>query len=264
MATFDLSNFVIDRVIRGVMTSTDNGDLLWSVNQMTNPSISCTSETTDATDMLGSTIMQFERSKAATFSAENSLFDLGLAAAQFGTQKEVASTSAKILTPKFETIDIKTGYAPVVLSEKPKNPVTAIYGLNGDSSLGTKYTSGASASATQFVYSAEDHQITLPTGLVDGSQILVMYEYEAENAVAVTNSATNFPKAGKFVVEVLGADVCNPSVLYYAYLIFPQAKLSSNVDLTFTTDGTHPFEITCMPEYCNKEKRLFQIIVPEA
>jgi hypothetical protein len=258
---FDINNFVIDRPVRAIMSSTANGDVLWAINQIQDPSISCTSEATQATDMLGSPIMEFERSKAATFSASNSLFDLGLAAAQFGSTKKVANSSSKITAPKFETLNV-TG-TTVTLSQTPTADITAIYVLKGDNTLGTKYTAGASANATTFVYDSATKTITLPTSVTSG-QVFVKYDYLSENAVEVVNSAINFPKAGKLVVEVLGVDVCNPSVLYYAYLIFPAAKLSSNVDLSFTTEGTHPFEISCFQEYCDKEKRLFSIVVPQA
>lgn len=259
MANFDINNFVIDRPLRAIMLSTDTDEVLWSINQITEPSINCESDTTDATDALDVPIMQFDRAKRATFSASNSLFDLGLAAAQFGSKKEVASADAKIVSPIFESIDV-TG-TTVTLKHKPTETIKYIYELKGDSTLGTKYTNGTSATATTFVHTGNT-TITLPTGITTGSQVFVEYEYEAEEAVKVSNSAINFPTAGKLIVEILGADVCNVSTLYRAYLIFPQAKLSSTVDLNFTTDGNHPFEITCMQQYCDKEKKLFDIIVP--
>lgn len=259
---FDINNFVIDRILRGVMQSKTNYDVLWAINQITNPSLSCTLETTDAVDALGTRIMQFERAKSATFSAENSLFDLGLAAAQFGTEKEVASESKKIVAPMFETIDV-TEETEYTLKHTPLEQITSIYLLNGDSTLGTKYKNGASANATDFVHTAESDRITIPTGISSGSQLFVIYDYESTAAVSVNNNAVDFPKAGKFVMEVLGCDVCDTTKLVHAYIVFPNAKLSGEVDMTFTTEGTHPFSIECMQNYCDKTKQLFQIIVPD-
>ena len=90
-----------------------------------------------------------------------------------------------------------------------------------------------------------------------------MYEYESEKATAVTANAVDFPKAGKFVLEVLGTDVCDSDTLIHAYVVFPNAKLDGNVDYTFATDGTHPFTIRAMQHYCDKEKKLFTIVIPE-
>lgn len=259
---FDINNFVIDRCLRAIMVHSETGEILWSINQITEPSIKCESETTQATDALEIPIMEFDRAKKATFSATNSLFDLGLAAAQFGTEKVVASTDSKIIATAFETVDVVTG-TTITLKHTPTGQIKYIYELKGDSTLGKKYTNGASADADKFVHAESTNTITIPTGLAKGSQLFIEYEYETEEAVKVTNSATKFPTAGKLIVQILGADVCNASTLYNAYLVFPQAKLSSNVDLTFSTDGKHPFEITCMQQYCDKDKKLFDIIVPK-
>ena len=256
---FDVNNFIIDRVLRGVAFKTNTWDMIWSVNQLTDVTLSCSSEETTATDALGTTIMTFERAKTAQLTATNALFDLGLLAHTFGTEKEIASASNKITTPKFEVITVEDGKTDYTLSQTPKEDVTKIYSLNGDDTVGTAYDAGTAASATEFVYSAGT--ITVPTGAKAGQEFIVMYEYDAEEAVSVTNSATKFPTAFKFILEVLGADVCDPSTLIYAYIIFPAAKLSSTVDITLATDGGVPITINCYQEYCDREKKLFQIIV---
>ena len=96
---FDLNNFVIDRIVRGVATDMKTGDVLFSINQITNPSLSCTSESTDAVDALNVPIATFYRAKTAEFSAENALFDMNLLATQAGTTKNVASSTNKITVP---------------------------------------------------------------------------------------------------------------------------------------------------------------------
>lgn len=260
---FDVNNFVIDHVLRGLMTSSADGSVMWSINQITEPSLSVTSETAEAVDALGSTIATFNRGKQAEFSANNSLFDLGLFAAQNGKDKEVASASATITTPAFETIDVKDGEDTVTLKHTPNAQIEAIYALKGDGTLGTKYTVDTTATATTFVHTDGTATLTLPSDLVAGSQLFVMYMYEAENAVAVTSDSINFPKAGKFIMEVLGTDVCDPTTLIHAYIVFPNAKLDANVDISFTTDGNHPFKLIAQQAYCDAKKVLFQIVIPE-
>lgn len=260
---FDVNNFVIDHVLRGVMTSTADGSYMWSINQITEPSLNVTSEEAEAVDALGTPIATFNRGKQAEFSAQNSLFDLALFAAQNGVDKVVASADNKIVAPAFEVIEVAAGETSKTLAHAPLADVTEIYQLKGDGTLGTKYESGSSATATKFVYDAESHTITLPTGLAAGTQLFAMYEYETENAVAVTGDAINFPKAGKFVMEVLGTDTCDPTTLIHAYIVFPNAKLDANVDISFTTDGNHPFTIKCQQNYCDSKKTLFQIVIPD-
>lgn len=242
---------------------------MWSINQITNPTLNVAlSDTAQAVSALGSVIQEFDRGRTAEFGAENSIFDLSLYAAQMGRDVEVASSTAKITVPAFEEIDVVTGTKEgntetYVTKKTPTEAIAKIYALNGDGSLGTAYTSGSAVSATKFAYDEATHTISLPADLEKGSQLFVMYEYESEEATAVTADAINFPKAGKFVLEVLGTSVCDPDTLIHAYVVFPNAKLDGNVDYSFATDGTHPFTIKAMQDFCDKNKVLFKVIVPE-
>lgn len=215
-----------------------------------------------AVDALGSTIASFDRGRNAEFSAENSIFDLGLYAAQLGQEKQIASASKKIVAPAFETIEVEEGKTEYVLAHEPKEDVTVIYALNGDGTLGEAFAAGSSASATEFVYDDSTHTITVPTGIDTGEELFIMYEYDMENGVAITADAISLPKKGKFILEVLGCDVCDQETLIHAYLVCEQAKLSGDVDYSFTTDGAHPFTIQCEQKYCDKEKKLFKLIIP--
>lgn len=275
---FDLNNFVIDRVVRGIAVSQgDNtklginaGDVLFSINQITNPSLSCTSESTDAVDALNVPIATFYRAKTAEFSAENALFDMNLLATQAGTKKNVASTSNKIETPCFQTIDIEAGKTEYTLTHSPK-ATPKVYILNGDGTLGDKVTISTKTAPENKDVVISDTAVKLVVGTggyAAGDQLFFMYDYEADGsdsngAVEVANTATNFPVGCKFIMEILGADVCDQTNLIYAYLIFPNAKLSPDFDWSIATDSTHPFSMRAMQEYCDKEKRLFSIIIPE-
>ena len=258
---FDLNNFVIDRIVRGVALSQKDDSVLFSINQIQNASLNCASESTDAVDAMGTPIATFYRAKSAEFSAENALFDMNLMATQLGTTKKVASATSKILAPAMESFVVEAG-GKYVLKHAPKAAPTEIYAINGDSTFGVKYVKETAASATAFAYVEADHSISLPTDIAVGTEMFVMYEYETENAVEVVNSAKNFPVGCKFVMEVLGCDVCDQTNLVYAYVIFNNAKLSPDFDWSIATDGTHPFSMKAQQDYCDKEKRLFSIIIP--
>ena len=270
-----INNFVIDHVLRGIMAKKD-GEYMWSINQITNPSLNVSlADTAQAVDALGTPIAEFDRGRSAEFTAENSLFDLGLYAAQLGRDKEVASEEATITMPAFEEIEM-VDEAGVLreeykLKHVPNAQIKSMYLLNGDGTLGTSFQFGTEASKTAFVHEVtktDDEMvvsdtITLPTGLGKEDVLFVMYEYEAKAGVAVTANAIDFPKRGKFIMEVLGCDVCDQEELIHAFVEFPNAKLDGNVDFSFATDGTHPFTIKAMQDYCNKEKVLFRVIIPD-
>ena len=267
---FDVRNFIIDRPTRFLMLHSSTKEILWTIDQIENPSLSMSAESVDATDAIGNRIMTFDRAKNAEFKAESSLFSLGLAAAQFGTSKNTATVSKKIVVPKFDTITVPVSGTTVNLSKIPKGTAAAglpyIYKMNGDSSMSTRFSYAAAASDNAFTYTGK--VLTFPTSLQPGDRIFAVYEYEADGdtgngAVGLTADATNFPNAGVGILEVLCKDVCDPSTLYFTYIVFPNAKLMSDVEIPFTTEGKHPFTIRANQDYCDPTKKLFSIAIPE-
>ena len=256
---FDINNFVIDLGNRGVALSQEDHSVLFSINQMQNVSLNCASESTDAVDALGTPIATFYRAKSAEFSAENAIFDMNLMATQLGTSKKVASSTAKITAPAMESFTYGTG--SYELKHTPKTVPNEIYVLNGDSTFGKKFVKGTAASDTEFAIT--NKTLALPTGLAAADELFVMYDYETDSAVEVVNSATEFPVGCKFIMEVLGCDVCNQTDLIHAYVIFPNFKLSPDFDWSIATDGSHPFSGKAQQAYCDREKKLFNIVVPE-
>ena len=258
----NLNNFIIDRVLRGVAQSHTDGSVLFAITQIQNPSLTCSSESVDAVDALGTPVATFYRSKTAEFSAENAMFDMNLMAVQVGADKKIASATNKITVPAFEKI---AGTTAVALKHTPKKIPEYCYALNGDGTLGTKYLKATTASATAFAIAENSGTYTFTPPAVTGegapTEFIVIYEYETESGVSVTNSAKNFPKGCKFTLEVLGCDVCDQTNLLFAYLIFPNFKLSPDFDWSIQTDGSHPFSGKAMQEYCEKENKLFEIIV---
>ncbi len=255
----DFKNIVIDRVIDGVAEA--HNSILFRLNQITNPSLSCSSESTDAVDALGIPITTFYRAKSAEFSAENALLDLDLAAEQFGSKRQIASDTQTVIAPKYETITVETGKTAYVLAEIPVKPVEYFYSLSEADGLGDKYTKGAAAQGHEFLYDEDTHTITIAESVPAGTQLFVKYDYNSTTANSVVSTAVDFPSAFKFTLRVLCCDVCDPTTLHVAYIIFPNAKLSPDVELNFTTDGTHNFTINCQTDYCDREKKLFSIVV---
>ena len=173
----------------------------------------------------------------------------------------------KYNVPQFEEIKVATAGSVIVGRTPVDGTLTFVHKMNGDGTLGTKYVIGDSASGTTATLSEKTITFAEGEALV-GDRFFVSYEYEAsdvagQGATRVTADAVNFPTAGKFVMEVLGNDLCDPSTLYSAYIIFPNAKLMSDFELNFTTEGKHPFSMRAMQDYCDPDKVLFRIVVPE-
>ena len=210
-------------------------------------------------------------------------------ATQLGTSKNVASASSLIVAPAMEsfivgvtnenqtsTYNLNEEAVTVTYKMKhiPKDDPKEIYVLNGDITFGAKFTKAkeTTAKAGEFVVTVDEDASVATITITDSTdregciaknaEMFVMYEYETANAVEVVNSAKNFPVGCKFVMEVLGCDVCDQSELVYAYVIFNNAKLSPDFDWSIATDGTHPFSMKAQQDYCDSEKRLFSIVIP--
>ena len=259
---FNKNELLLDRVRSMTFNDLSTGEMLFRLTQLEEPTLTCTSEGEEVTDALGSVITTLYRSKKATFSATNSLVSLDLAAAQYGTKKEVAETGKEIVTRTFETITIPDAATTVKLAHKPanKDDVKFIYSIaNGE--LGKSYTAGSSASNTEFVVS-DDGTITLPTGLT--GKIYVEYDFKTENAVRIVNKASKFPEAAKVVIYAIFRDACNENVVYSGVIVCPKAKFNpESVELALTSTGKHAFELNMMKDYCEDDGDLFTIIVNE-
>ena len=238
------------------------GEMLFRLTSLEDPTLTCTAESEEVTDALGSVITTLYRSKKATFSATNSLVSLDLAAAQYGTKKEISEPGKEIVTRTFETITIPDSATEVTLAHKPanKDDVKFIYAIaNGE--LGKSYKAGATSSETDFTID-ESGKITLPTGLT--GKIYVEYEFKAENAVRIENKASKFPEAAKVIIYAYFRDKCNENVVYSGVVICPKAKLNpESVELALTSTGKHAFELNMMKDYCEEDGDLFTIIVSE-
>lgn len=177
----------------------------------------------------------------------------------------MATASKTYNVPYFDELKIETADAATLARTPAAGTFKFLYKLNGDGTLGEKFTVGSSAAGNTVTVTTKAVAFASGKAAV-GDRFAAFYEFEANDqagASQVTNNAVDFPSAGRFVMEVLGVDVCDPSTLYSAYIEFPNAKMTSDFDLTFTTDSKHPFTLRAMQDYCDPEKRLFRIVIPE-
>lgn len=242
------------------LTSHDlaTGQMLFRLTSLEDPSLQCSAEGEEVTDAVGSLITTLYRSKKATFSATNSLISLDLAAAQFGTKKEIATDSGKIVDYACEILTVADG--KITLSHTPIEDVKYIYSI-ANNEVGSVYTAGTAASATEFLQ--DGVTITVPTDVT--GKIYVEYKYETDSAIRITNKASEFPEACSVVIYAYFRDKCNENLVYSGKIICPKAKLSpEQIELALTSTGKHAFELNMMKDFCDESNdELFSIIVSE-
>ena len=259
-----INGLVIDRVLQATGFSKSTNEPLYRLTQVQNPSLTSSADQVDALDNTGVKIMSFDRNAAATFSAENAVKDMALLAQQLGSEQVKSSADKKVVVPAFEVLDVVDGKTSYKLANTPK-ATPSVYVLNGDGSLGVKIENASEAAEGKFAYADGNVTIVIGDAIKAGAQLVVMYDYEAAagKATSIANNANVFAKAHRLVVEVLAYDPCDTDTMIYMYLIFPNCKMSRNFDLTLDTESAHSFEVECMVDYCSKDKKLFEIVIPE-
>ena len=254
------NELIIDRVRSAVTHDLADGHLLLRLTSIEEPSLATTAEGEEVVDALGSTITTLYRAKKATFSGTNSLFAFDLAAAQFGAKKVLGTSENKITVPTYDILTVANGTVKTTKTPADATKIKYIYAL-ADGEIATTYKAGASASTTEFV-AANDGTITVPTGVT--GKIYVEYDYEAENAMKVTNKADEFPTSVGLTIHAYFRDKCNDNVVYSGKIIAPKAKLNpESVEIALTSTGKHGFEFVIQKDFCDEDAELFSIIIAD-
>jgi hypothetical protein len=257
---YNKNELILDKVRSLVAHDLSTGEMLFRLTSLEDPSLACTAEGEEVVDAVGALITTLYRAKKATFSASNSLISLDLAAAQFGTKKEIAAKGSEIIVPTYETIAVD-GAKDITLKHTPEEgSITYIYAMeNGE--IATRFSKGAAASETEFVVSGS--KITLPTSVTSG-KVYVEYSYKSENANRIVNKTSEFPEACSMKIFAYFRDKCNENLVYSGVIVSPKAKLNpEQVELALTSTGKHAFEFQMMRDYCDDEAELFSIIIAE-
>lgn len=278
----NINELVLDRV-RSLTAHSINkenyGEMLFRLTSLEDPNLACQAEGEEVVDAIGSLITTLYRAKKATFSASNSLISLDLAAAQYGTKKEVASSAHKIKVPTYETITVAEGETTVTLKKKAAEEILHIYRIV-EGEIATAYAASETETPSDktFVFAFGDDldckTITLPTDFGAG-KIYVDYVYEADGAEGVdgkpgnganqiVNKTSAFPESCSMKIYAYFRDKCNDNIMYSGVIVADKAKLNpESVELALTSTGKHPFEFQMMRDYCDEEANLFSIIVAE-
>ena len=236
----------------------ETDDMMFRLASLEDPSLNTTAEGEEVVDAFGSVIANLYRAKKGAFSATNSLLSLDLAAAQYGSTKEIASETDMFDVLAYQILKVEDGKVKI---EKENLNVDSVK-LYPYVDIGTKFKSGESASADTFVV-AEDGTITVPTGVT--GKVFVDYSYKSKDAIRIINRASEFPSACKVVIHAFFRDKCNENKIYVGNIVCPKAKLNpEQVELALTSTGKHPFEFTMMKDYCDEsEDKLFYITLAQ-
>lgn len=260
---FNKDTLVVEK-IKSAFQVDVNGAIMWRADQLSDPTLSCSGETVYSNDADGTPIAAFYKNPGATFSATNAVFSVNLFQKQIGASKEVGSEGKEIATPVYEIKQVGSDATTIELGNTPSDSIKYIYVLNSDKSIAKTFEVNAQADATHF--SVSDKTITLPTddAVKAGERVAVFYHYNTTEAALISKTTEMNPEEGMLYVECLFCDVCQTSNKVYGWIVFPRAKLDSNVELSLVSDGfAQPISLEAMKDYCSDNQELFHIILAD-
>lgn len=263
MSVLNLNDIVIESIIGLDYFNSSTGELMWQANQLSDATLDITADEQEVTDALGVPIATFFRGRTGTLSATNALLSLPVAAAQSGNADGLvrASSANKISVPLTQSFVLGASQSTIELSDVPVGTTGAeipyIYAMDGTGYKTRSYAINSTNDADHFSLDAVSKTITLPTGLAAGARITVKYTAERADALRFSATGNDTPRAGIAHLIVKCHNLCDVSSIVYGVLVAPNAQLSGNYQLNFTSDGQHALELRLMQDYCDPDKLLY-------
>lgn len=265
MSDFNPNELILEKIRAVEEYDPATDELTGRYTQIEDPSLKTSAEANEVTDAMGVSIAEFYKAQKADFTFNNSLFSLDLAASQFGTKKEIATSVKKITMPVSETIAVGAGgtvelkYVPVGTKGAEVKYVKVI---NTNNTFGKTYTVSATSGEGKFTINAASRTITLPADVT--GRVFVKYEKESETAVKISKSTDGVPEVKKLLIHAIFHDPCNKNLVYAGVISCPRAQIDpSSVELSLKSDGKHSAAYKLQKPYCNAESNLFDILVSE-
>ena len=254
---FKIDDFIIDRIQMGIAEGSD-GELLYTLTQLSEATIDITAESVDAVDNTGVLVKRFWRAKSGSFTATNAMLNLNVMGAASGSDAQVASSSAKIQMPKIMIVNKTTD--PITLTGLVEGTVR-VNAIENNGTMGKAYQQSTAPSATEFGI-ASTNQLSLPTD-TEATRFVVKFEREVESGVKISNQANKYPKTVKLTLKCLGIEPCTPDVIRAIYVVIPSFQCSSEISMQLGAEATIDYSGDMQVDYCSANKELYYICMAD-
>lgn len=254
---FKLDDIIIDRIQMAVAEDFD-GNLLYTLTQLADATISITAETKDAVDAQGTLVKRFYQGKQGEFTANNAMINLNVIGAASGDGKVMASTSEKITMPKIEKV--KAGQDLDISGYVDGTVVVNALSTNG--TMGKAYKLGTTVGADVFVINTSEGKTTLklPT---DTKEVLyvVKYQRQVSEGAYIANKADKFPGTVRLTLKALCVDPCSADTLRACYIVLPSFQVNPDIEISLTTDAQLSYSGVLQVDYCAADKTLYEVYI---
>lgn len=250
---FRLGDFSIDEILLGV--GEQDGQVLFTLDQLNNASIEVSAESTDFTDKKGNVWKKIYTSKTATMSAQNSMLHPNILGLASGTNPEYATATNAIQMPKI--VQAQAG-AEIDIADAIKGSIKVI-GLFNDGANDVAKT------AEEITAMISGTKMTLPAAGDDLPQTyVVIYERSKTEGIKIQNNADSFPSSYKLTLYFSYYSICDKT-MKGGYIVAPNFQPDPNQTITLDRETQEvDFNGTLNVDYCSGagERVLYIIYIP--
>ena len=263
MADFNLNELVLEKVRSVEEYDPSTMELMARYTAIEDPTFNFSSTEREVTDAFGSSIMTFYDADKGTFSFNNSLLSLDLLATQFGTEKEIATSTKKMNVPVSEIVTIGAD-AKAVLTYTPVGTTGAeipyVKIINENNTFGATYEIASTGGDGKFTLDTASKTITLPTGTT--GRIFVNYEKASDSAVKVSKETGKDPLVRTLLLHAIFHDPCNKNTVYSGVIRAARAQMDpTSIDINLKSDGKHGAKYKLEKPYCDATAKLVEVFV---
>ena len=261
---FNLGNHTIDEILYAVATSFDEDTIYYAVDQLSNATITITSDPREIQDKNGNIVRRIYKSKNGEFSSTNAFLHPAIMNAGSGSTIEQATATKAIEMPFIASVPAGT---VVDAADADADSITVI-GIYGNGANSAQLTKSTTASFDDLTFGYADNKITVPAkGLTVGVEYpvtyIVKYNRDVTSGLKLTNTADKFPSAVRLTLQVSYVDPCSES-LKIAYVVIPNFMADPSVTLNLSSENQEQdFNGTLQVDYCSGTKVLYYIYYPE-
>ena len=263
-----LGNFSIDEIVEAVAENFD-GELLYTLDQLSQASIEISSEKTDITDKNGNVVRSIYANKTGTFSAQNAFLHPQIMNATTGSRIVNASAGAPITNaPKIELL--AAGGTNYVLDENIVADTLQIIGIFGNGANSNVLTLDNSTDPAfsgldgTYKFDSTNRKLSVPAGGTGKpATYLIKYDRSYATGIKITNNVKDFPDTVKMTLYCSYVDPCDDS-LKALYVVLPSFQASPETTLQLQRgEQTMDFNGDIQTDYCGTDQTLYIIYIPD-
>lgn len=264
------------RKVSAVWAFNKYDEAVWKCSDVSHFRISQDGESARKRDSSGATVFRLDTNKSATVSFDVAQWDFNILSAISGSEmRKLDGTDnpydvEPICIPYAQSYtltdrDIELGY--VELAENPRTNNSGYYEisahkLSNEDSVEKAYQQSSYPDDDHFSVS-DNNLLMLPTSLVAGDIIEVLYEFNAYKGIEIINSALTVPETWKVRFLLLVSPVCDSNKIVSVWITANNATPNIASELNFDLEENIPIRLELGCSACDGKRKLYEMVLAD-